>query len=232
MALDFKTFFGDVKAQLRGVAAKLMENLPTGFKEANDKQVDDLKQSGAETQAYKAPDTAPDFTLPNQYNEPIQFHPFLEHGPVILSFHRGRWCPYCNLELRAMQKTLDQFKELGATLLAISPQTVEVTQSFASEMPLKFHVLSDKGGQVAKQFGLVYKLNDDYQAALKSVGVDLKADHGGGDDFTPELSIPATYIVAQNRKIVYAFVDADYTKRASPAELIDILKQIKQGTLA
>lgn len=226
------SFFKDIQAQLKGLTASLMENLPLPIAKATKDQIAHLKETGAENQAYKAPDTAPNFTLPNQNNTPVTLSDALEKGPVILSFYRGKWCPYCNLELRALQKQLDTFKELGATLMAISPQSVAVTQGYATEAPLTFEVLSDAGAKVARSFGLLYKLNDAYSSALSSLGIDLKGDHGGGDDYQDELPIPATYVVAQSGKIVYAFVDADFTKRASPAELVDILKQIKQGSLA
>lgn len=227
----FAQLVGELKAQLNGIAAKLIKDLPVRVANANRQQVEILKQENAESRAHKAPDIAPDFSLPNQDYDPINLNEYLAKGPVILSFYRGRWCPYCNLELRALQRQLDAFKELGASLFAISAQTVEITRSFASEVPLKFQVLSDKGSRVARQYGLVYKLNDDYSQALSSLGVDLKGDQGGGDDYRDELPIPATYIVAPSGKIVYAFIDADFTKRASPAELIDILKQLQQGVL-
>lgn len=222
--------FAEFKAQLAGLGARLVEELPLAASKANQHQIQTLKDTGAEAKAHKAPDTAPDFTLPNQDNNPVNLQEHLKKGPVILSFYRGRWCPYCNLELRALQKQLDTFKELGATLMAISPQTVEVTQKFATEVPLKYEVLADVGAQVARSYGLVYTLNDDYSNTLASLGVTLAEDNGGAQ-YQSELPIPATYVVAQSGKIVYAFVDADFTKRASPAELIDILKQIKQGSL-
>jgi peroxiredoxin len=227
---SLKSFFGQLGAEISGLTAKLASSYPSLFTKAATAQVEQLKAEGLEQKAFKAPDTAPDFSLPNLEFNDIQLYPLLEKGPVILSFFRGKWCPYCNLELRALQKQLDQFKELGATLLAISPQTVEATKSFALDAPLKFEVLADKGALVARQFGLVYKLTDDYASALTSIGVNLNQDHGG-EAYGHELPVPATYIVAPSKRIVYAFVDADYTKRAEPAELLDVLRQIRQGSL-
>lgn len=228
---SFKQFFGQLGAEINGLTARLASTYPSLFNKSAKAQVDKLKEEGIEQKAFKAPDTAPNFSLPNQEYLPIELYPLLEKGPVILSFFRGKWCPYCNLELRALQKQLDQFNELGATLLAISPQTVETTKSFAADAPLKFQVLADVGAVVARQFGLVYKLTDDYASALSSIGVNLREDHGGAEN-AMELPVPATYIVAPSKRIVYAFVDADYTKRAEPAELLDVLRQIKRGTLA
>src|SRR6266700_3895170 len=82
-----------------------------------------LIESGAAEKALKEDEQAPDFTLPDALGQPVTLSQLLTQGPVIIIFYRDEWCPYCNLELRAYQKALPQLQELGATLVAISPQT-------------------------------------------------------------------------------------------------------------
>jgi peroxiredoxin len=147
---------------------------------------------------------------------------------VILTFYRGRWCPYCNVELRSLQRTLDEFKSLGASLLALSPQTVEHTQAFAEEAPLRFRVLADVNLQVAKQFGVVYTLNNHATKMFDAFGITM--DLFNGSENKEELPLPATYIIAPDRTISFVFIDADYTKRAEPADVIAALRDLKQAS--
>ncbi|WP_017381941.1 peroxiredoxin-like family protein [Paenisporosarcina sp. TG-14] len=168
-------------------------------------------------------DKVPDFKLPDATGKVVSITEELAKGPVILSFYRGGWCPYCNLELKAYQSEVDSIKDAGATLIAISPETPDASLSTIEKHDLKFIVLSDDRNKVAEQFDLVFKMPDYLIEIYKSSGLDV-AGRNGNDDW--ELPKPATFVIDQTGKIVFAEVDSDYTNRVEPSKVIDIVKNI------
>jgi peroxiredoxin len=125
-----------------------------------------------------------------------------------------------------LQLELPRIKELGATLVTVSPQTPDNSLSTAERLELEFEVLSDVGNRVARQFGIVNQLPEDLRSVYAGFGIDLPAANG---DQTFELPLPATYVVDQDRKIRMAFVDVDYTKRVDPEEVIAVLAEMRAG---
>lgn len=184
----------------------------------------ELATSGVVESALKAGDRLPACQLPNATGKIVDVRALLAQGPVVLAFYRGAWCPYCNLELRALQQALPEMQALGATLVAISPQTPDASLSTAEKNELAFEVLSDVGNQFARACGLVFTLANELRPIYTGFGIDVPA-HNGDDTF--ELPLPATYIVAQDGSIAHAFVDADYTLRMEPAEIIAALQKLK-----
>jgi len=182
----------------------------------------DLKSIGLEDNSLKIGDKIPRFNLPDHNGMDRSFSEYLGKSKIVLSFYRGGWCPYCNFELRALQKSLDEIEVTGAGLVAISPETPDHSLSTREKSGLAFDVLCDKGNDVAKSFGLVFVLPEALRPIYKSVGIDIPEYNG---DATFELPMPATYIISQQGEIMYRFVDADYTKRLEPAEIVERLKQ-------
>ena len=182
-----------------------------------------LVESGIADHSLKVGDKVPDFNLPNAAGEEVRLKELLDKGPVILNFYRGGWCPYCNLELNAYQKSLPDINELGASLVAISPQTPDNSLSTAEKDDLKFQVLSDVGNKVANQFGLVFKVPSELQEIYNNFGITLPKFNG---DESWELPMPGTYVIDKDGTVSYAFADADYTKRAEPDEVIAKLEEI------
>ena len=135
----------------------------------------------------------------------------------MVSFYRGGWCPYCNLELRALQAALPEFEAAGATLVAISPQTPDETLSTTEKNELGFSVLSDVGSHTSRRYGLVFTLQDDARDLYRSFGNDLTRINGT-DSW--ELPVPATYVIAPNGIVTLAVVDPDYRHRAEPADVV------------
>ena len=123
-----------------------------------------------------------------------------------------------------MQLELPRIEELGASLVAVSPQTPDNSVSTAERMKLTFEVLSDVGNRVARQFGIVYVLSEELRPIFAGFGIDIPAANG---DDTFELPIPATYVIDRDRKIRMAFVGADYTQRVDPEVVISVLREIK-----
>ncbi len=166
---------------------------------------------------------APDFSLPNPTGKSVRLAEVLKKGPVVVTFYRGSWCPYCNLQLRAYQEILNQIHQFGADLVAISPQTPDHSMTIQEKHDLKFHVLSDIANKIANEYKLVFTLPDYLIENYKQMGLDIPSHNG---DHTWSLPIPATYVIGTDRRIRYAFVNPDYTKRAEPDEILAILKEM------
>ena len=182
-----------------------------------------LASSGIADSTLKVGDKIPEFSLPNATGKRVDLQKLLQLGPVVISFYRGKWCPYCNLELRAFQKKLPEIQALGASLVAISPQTPDNSLSTVEKNELSFEVLSDVGNQVARQFGLIFTLPKELRPIYETFGIDLPA-HNGDKKF--ELPIAATYVVAPDGTIVLSFVNADYTQRLEPQEVLKTLQKM------
>lgn len=182
--------------------------------------IKELEASGV-AQGLKTGDHAPNFTLPDATGKIVSLSETLTKGPVILTFYRGGWCPYCNLELRAYQRALPEIREAGAKLIAVSPQTPDASLTTKEKDELEFTVLSDVGGKVAHHYDLVFKLQDYLIDLYKQSGLDVPA-HNGND--TWELPKPATFVIDQHGTIVFAHVDSDYRNRTEPSEVIKIVK--------
>ncbi|MGO3422363.1 MAG: peroxiredoxin-like family protein [Pseudoalteromonas distincta] len=161
------------------------------------------------------------FSLANHNGENIELADLLKKGPVIISFYRGGWCPYCNLELKALNDYLPQFKTQSAQLVAISPQLPDETLSTAQKNDLEFDVLSDVSNKVADQFGLLFTLDERIQALYTQFGIDFEHYYG---DKSFKLPLPATYVINQEGVITYAFLNEDYTLRAEPTDIMAALE--------
>ncbi|MBB1281380.1 peroxiredoxin-like family protein [Pseudoalteromonas sp. SR41-1] len=161
------------------------------------------------------------FSLANHNGENIELADLLKKGPVVISFYRGGWCPYCNLELKALNDYLPQFKTQSAQLIAISPQLPDETLSTAQKNDLEFDVLCDVSNKVAEQFGLLFTLDERIQALYTQFGIDFEHYYG---DKSFKLPLPATYVINQKGVITYAFLSEDYTLRAEPIDVMTALE--------
>jgi peroxiredoxin len=181
----------------------------------------ELALSGISGQALKAGAQAPDFTLPNAVERPVNLDAALKNGPVVVTFYRGIWCPYCSLQLRAYQKILPEIQRLGASLLAISPQSPDKSQATLLKNFLQYEVLSDLGNVVARQFGLVYQVPERVRSLYLSLGTDLPAFNR---DSSWELPIPGSFVVGGVRRILLAYADSDPKNRLEPAAILEALQ--------
>jgi peroxiredoxin len=184
-----------------------------------------VQASGITAAALKAGQPAPNFTLPDAFGKPVSFSALLAHGPVVISFYRGEWCPFCNIELRALQQALPTIKQLGATLIAISPEKPDHAIVATEKNNLTFPVLTDFGNNVARQFGIVFQVGQELQEFSKNAFKNDLALRNGEDSY--ELPVPATYVIDTSSIIRFAHVEVDYmTSRAEPEEIISALKTI------
>lgn len=184
----------------------------------------ELAASGLAEHALGVGDRAPRFTLPSAGGASVALDDLLAAGPVVLTFYRGAWCPYCNLALRALQEHLDAFTARGARLVAVSPQVPDESLSLVEKHQLGFEVLSDLGSDVAKQFGIAFDLSDELGALYDRFGFELQRVNGG---HARTLPLPATYVLDREGVIRWAFVDTDYTVRAEPADILAALDTLR-----
>ncbi|MGW6563905.1 peroxiredoxin-like family protein [Streptomyces sp. NPDC054975] len=209
-----------LNAELRAFFESRQEHIPAHVREIMNRAGQDLSDSGQAGRALNTGDAAPDFTLPAATGESVALRTLLAAGPVVLTFYRGAWCPYCNLALRALQQYHGDIAARGARLVAVSPQIPDESLSLAEKHDLAFDVVSDLGSDVAKQFGLAFDLPDDLAEVYVGFGIDLLHAHGG---HARTLPLPATYVIDQGGVIRWAFVDTDYTARAEPADILAAL---------
>lgn len=208
---------------LAQLANQIKDKLPEEVKATMARAGADVAQLGIEDRSLKVGDSLPAFVLPNAVGETVEAHKLLKQGPLVIAFYRGGWCPYCNLELRALQQALPEIQAAGGTLVAIAPETPDNSLSTKEKQALTFEVLSDVGNVVAKQFGLVFSLPEYLRPVYKNLGIDVAAYNG---DSTFELPVPATYVVDTAGTIVHAFVNVDYTQREDPEQIVTALKQL------
>lgn len=165
----------------------------------------------------------PDFSLPDPTGAVVRSADLLALGPLIVSFYRGAWCPFCNLELNALQLALPEIEELGGALVGISPETSEQISNTLTRFSLSFYLLSDRGNALARKVGLVYRVPTEMQTEFRKANLYLPAING---DDSWELPLPATFLIGQDGIIQDAFVDADYYHRKDPLELIAELRKL------
>lgn len=185
--------------------------------------IEAVANSGVLEKALKVGDKALDFTLNNSSGKAVSLYGELKNGPVILTWYRGGWCPYCNISLHHLQEKLPDFKAAGAGLFALTPELPDNSLSTSEKHSLDFEVLSDVGNVVGRNYGLIYKLTDDV-AEMYDKAFDMNGYNG---DESNELPLSATYVIDKNGIIQYAFLDADYKKRAEPDDIIAAIKNLK-----
>lgn len=208
--------------------AKLKRNFTQtasdSVKEIIDKGIADLSESDLIANAIKVGEVAPDFVLPNVTGEKVSLSEALHDGPVILTWYRGGWCPYCNMHLRYLQKSLPLFQKYNARMIALTPEKPDGSLTVKEKNGLEFDVLSDYHNDVARTYGIVFKLGKEVSDLYKNTfGLNLEAYNESDSD---ELPIPATYVIDSLGMVRYAFLNADYMQRADPKEIIEVLKKI------
>jgi peroxiredoxin len=185
--------------------------------------------SGKADRALKAGYTAPTFTLNDPDGAPVSSAALLARGPLVISFYRGVWCPYCNLELQALEEARVDIEARGASLIAVSMQNAANSRKSARENKLGFPILIDAGGVLAAKFGLRYSLTPEMVALYKTLGNNLEVING---ESSWSLPMPGRYVIGQDGVVAYAEVNPDYTHRPDPRDLLPILDQLARSKAA
>jgi peroxiredoxin len=203
-------------------AGKPPYNVPRSVIETMHRATAELIESGAAQRAKKAGDVAPEFSLRDPEGNVVNSVALLKHGPLVLSFYRGVWCPYCNMELQALEAAKPEFDKYGASLVAISPQTAPNSRKSVRQNKLSVPILSDVKGKVGAAFGLRFNL----PAYLIELYKQLKNDMPTfNDDPSWTLPMPARYVIGQDGMILYSEVNPDYTRRPEPEDMIPVLQR-------
>ncbi|HKI87674.1 MAG TPA: peroxiredoxin family protein [Draconibacterium sp.] len=190
-------------------------------------QINDANNNRVEVIIPEVGDEAIDFALPNEDGSRVCLSELLKTGPVILNFFRGNFCEFCQLEMKAMHRSNNEFKRYNATLVGIAPAFVSIDSLGAKDSAdYTYSILSDVGNKVAASYGLRYKVSEELENMFIAMGLELNNAFGESDENT--LSIPATFVINTDRKIIFKFADTDYTKRAEPADIIASLISISK----
>ena len=215
-----------LSAQLEARQANFVKMAPPERRAQAETALQELTESGIVDSVIAKGDKAPDFTLPNALGDDVNLYQELEKGPVILTWYRGSWCPYCNIQLHDYQKSLGAIQATGAQLIAVSPELPDSALSWKEKNELEFVVLSDLGNKVAREYGVVYRVPDsdvvNYSDGARN---DLNKFNG---DSSMELPLAVTYVIGSDGSIVYSFVDVDYRKRAETSEVVAVVTQLQK----
>jgi peroxiredoxin len=209
-----------LKQQLAEYLAGWRERVPAERQAIIERHIEQLRGVIARTML-KVGARAPAFALPSATGAMVDLGTLLKNGPVVVTFYRGGWCPYCNLELKAFQDVLPEIKAAAAALVAISPEKPDDTLSTAEKNALAFDVLSDVGQKVGRAFGIVYDFTDELRGAYQGLGRDIPALNGTPGEWA--LPVPATYIVDGDGTIIYAHANVDYRDRGDPRDVLAVL---------
>ena len=207
----------EIFAERKDLIAKYV---PAEIRAIHSRAIAELNEKKIADNSLSVATKAPVFQLQDQNAKSVPSADLLAKGHLVICFIRGRWCPFCVGQLEAMNQILPQIKRAQASLVAISPQTVQQSFFMADQHKLGFPLLSDPGNSVAREFGLSYRVPNDQQEVYRRVFINLPFSNG---DESWELPIPATYIIDRNGSVLFSSVNADYTERPEPAEILSQL---------
>ncbi|MFV2196435.1 peroxiredoxin-like family protein [Nocardiopsis sp. LOL_012] len=209
-----------LNTELRNFYQARQQDIPAEIREIMHRASQELANSGQADHALAVGAQAPPFSLPSATGHTLSLTSLLAKGPVVLTFYRGAWCPYCNMALRSLQQHHDAITARGAHLVAVSPQIPDESLTLTEKHDLAFDVLSDIGSETARNYGLAFDLPDDLAAVYDKFGFDLQRVNDGHPRTLP---LPATYVIDRNGTIRWAFTDTDYTTRAEPTDIVAAL---------
>ena len=211
----------DLREKIAEYDAAKAERVPAEVLNTMAEATCQLEGLGIVDRSLKAGDRIPDFTLPNHLGQQRRISELLAGSVLVLNFYRGGWCPYCNMELNALQQALPAIRAAGATLVAVSPELPDRANDTQARHALEFDVLSDVGNRVSEAFGLMFELPEQLRPIYTTLGIDVPA-FNGDDSFT--LPVPASYVIDSDGVIRYHFVNVDYTQRLEPDTLLGTLR--------
>ncbi len=207
----------EVFAERKELIAKYVS---TEIQAVHARVINELKERQFASNMLSVGTKSPGFELTDHTDKQISSRDLLNQGRLVICFFRGRWCPFCVGQLEAMNLILPQIEQAGASLVAISPQTVQQSFFMADQHKLRFPLLSDTKNEVARQFGLVYRVPDDQQSIYRKAFVNLP--FANGDD-SWELPIPGTFILGRDGTVLYSSANEDYSERPEPADILQSL---------
>ena len=197
--------------------AKIAQYVPAETLAVHARVVADLRAQGLAAKSLAVGTRISEFSLPDHNGKIVSSAELLSHGRLVVCFFRGRWDPFCCGQMEAMSRLLPVIEEAGASLVGISPQTVKQSFFMADQHRLSFPLLSDAGNQLARQFGLVYRVPPEQESIYRRAFINLPLADG---DESWELPIPAGYVVDRDGTVLFAYANEDYAERAEPGEMV------------
>ncbi|HHI92045.1 MAG TPA: AhpC/TSA family protein [Gammaproteobacteria bacterium] len=211
------------KDSLKGLIQQLGEMLPEDKLAIFNHDAEQLAKTYTSPLMLNKGDKAPSFSLPNADGKNVALDDLLQQGPVVLTFYRGTWCPYCNLELKTYQQILPKIKQAGASFVAVSPMTPDNSLQMKDSNELQFEVLSDVGNKVAGRYTTIIKNPETSIQGMADLGYDFYSFY---DDTSAELPVPAIFVIAKNGTVLFAgSAGGDYRERTEPQAILDALAQ-------
>jgi peroxiredoxin len=210
--------------RLRALRTKESADTPGEMKDVLSNELKALISSGQAGRALKVGKRAPDFVLPDTAGNAVSSVELLKNGPLVVTFYRGAWCPFCNADLQAMEAAAERVRSFGASLVAISPQTPDNSRKSLQDNHLSFPILSDKNCELAEKFGIRWMPSQALQGVYRNFGTDVGTFNGDGSWALP---MPARYVIATNGEIVYAKINPNYTHRPEPGDVCPVLEKLK-----
>ncbi|THV53069.1 hypothetical protein BGAL_0060g00090 [Botrytis galanthina] len=211
-------------SQLTAVTTHFQATAPSHIKDAINKSNTHFQQTFTPSLTLQPGQPFPDSTLPNALGTPISIHTLLLRSPLLITFYRGSWCPFCNLALHALQTHFPFFTAHSIKLLAISPQIPDQSLSTVEKHSLQFEVLSDVGNVLARELGILFQQPEEMRPVFEELGHDFEKSNG---DASMEVPVPATFLVGRDGIVKRSFVDPDWTKRVETSVVMGWVEELE-----
>lgn len=209
--------------ELKVLQKDMSTQLPKDMLNIMANSLSDMLTKNLDSHALKKGNIAPDFSLISTKKQKVNLYELLNTKPVIISFFRGSWCPFCVKELQHFQNNLKQLQQVSDVhFIAISPQKIEISAKLQQDNAIDFTILSDVGNHIAQQYGLVFTLPQNVRELYQNLGADIPKFNG---DDSYQLPIPATYLIGQDKQILFSYINVNYMERVDISELVDVLKR-------
>jgi Peroxiredoxin len=209
--------------ELKVLQKDMSTQLPKDMLNIMANSLSDMLTKNLDSHALKKGNIAPDFSLISTKKQKVNLYELLNTKPVIISFFRGSWCPFCVKELQHFQNNLKQLQQVSDVhFIAISPQKIEISAKLQQDNAKDFTILSDVGNHIAQQYGLVFTLPQNVRELYQNLGADIPKFNG---DDSYQLPIPATYLIGQDKQILFSYINVNYMERVDISELVNVLKR-------
>lgn len=210
-----------LEEQVKQTRDSIMERMPTEIMQVFENSISEIRANKLKENALQVGAKIPNHSLTDVDGDTVKLKSFIQYDYLILNFYRGGWCPYCNMELREYERLVNDFKEQGVGIIAVSPETPELATETIIKNVLSFPVLTDTNAQFMKKIGLVFKLDEDSKREFVNFGMDFTKINGN-ENF--ELPVPAIYVINKEMEVVFVHFEEDYMTRLEPTELLEKMK--------
>ncbi|MDX8362676.1 MULTISPECIES: peroxiredoxin-like family protein [Bacillaceae] len=213
---------GTLQASLDTITQQSKTTMPMNAFTVLENSIASLQQTGI-ANGLTVGDKARDFTLTNANGNQVNLYEELTKGPIILTFYRGSWCPYCNRQLRAYEEILPDIKKIGGSLIAISPQTPDNSLTIKEKNDLSYEVVSDLKGLTAAKYNVLFDVPPEVKEVYDQFGLDISEYNGGGNWLIP---VPSTFMIDETSRIRFSYVNPNYMQRLEPEDLLTALRNL------